>query len=64
MAAINPWLKDLVEQALADYLNNTQASLEKRSSRFGYKLDNSDLRIWLLAPSQYALTVIEVGSSR
>ena len=53
-------LKDLLEEGLGDYLENTYRNLESHSPKFGYDSDSSNLRIWLLSPSDFELLVTEV----
>lgn len=60
MAAILPWLKDTLEEALVDYLDRTGTTLQCRSSKYNYAFDNSNLRIWPFGHGGYQLTVIEV----
>ena len=56
MCSIKPWLKNLLEQALIDYLEDSQ-----QSSSFGYDPGDSNLIIWPLDPVDYEVTITGVG---
>lgn len=60
--AVDPaHLKDILEEALVHYLHHTHRTHENRSTKFGYDSDSSNLRIWLLDPSDLDFVVTEVS---